>query len=259
MSNQENVVAILGCGPTAMIAAHAVKLSGRQPVMFSKEKAMSPIPGAVYLHSPIADLVDVFNPEGRVIFRKIGDRTHYARKVYGDPDAHVSWLKFGDGEERPAWSLQKAYEKLWEKYEHLIIEQSISAPDLSAMTVDYPLVISSIPAAEICERPYRHYFPRRPIWITDEAQEGCCENEIIYNGDPYDQWCRTSILFGEHSTEYPSEYPGAREGYKVMDTNCDCHPSVLRVGRFGKWQRGVLTHHAFRETWTEIFDRFEGE
>lgn len=254
-------VIVLGAGPSGLLAAHAVALAGREPVIFTAplptgEPAKSRIGGATYLHSPIPDITGP-DPDATVKFRKIGTGAGYAQKVYGNPEAGTSWDKFHG--EQPAWDLHRVYDELWTRYVGNMIPMSVARKDVLDFIELHPVVISSIPPLNYCGG--HHQFPRRPIWVEDESD--AADNEILYDGLPYagltvSSRYRTSNLFGRGSTEYAKPVPLAWPGFKVLATDCDCCPEVMRVGRFGKWMPGVLSDSAFHEVWKAMFDQFEG-
>jgi hypothetical protein len=87
---------------------------------------------------------------------------------------------------------------------------------------------------------------------------------VICNGIPIDHdfpvstgWYRTSHIYGHTNTEWSAEnlVPSNRINQhgnvwrvrKPLYTTCPCWPLVVRAGRYGKWTKGVLTHHAFEE------------
>lgn len=264
-------VAVLGCGPAGLLAAHAVALAGHEPMIISEAARKSEIPGAVYLHKPIPEVTTAV-PDATVRFVKLGSREGYAKKVYGSRFAPCSWDKFDEGE-YPAWSLAKAYNTLWDRYMHLIAEQTVGPADVEVLSEAFPLVVSTIPATALCANP-DHEFRSKTVWFQSGArpevlnyseEEGAREcNVIIYDGRPGRQHYRTSHLFGDGSTEYASlpalPRPNTvKSGFKPLGTDCDCFPEVLRAGRFGTWQAGVLSHHAFERVWHRMFDGLEVE
>lgn len=246
-------VAILGCGPAGLFAAHAAVYMGHEPFIYSV-KQKSSIPGAVYLHHQIPEVTGK-DPDGVVTFRREGTRDGYAVKVYGNAAAPVSWDTFPSGR-YSAWSMMAAYDQLWDLYGSSVIDGRLDADLLDGLEQSYPLVISSIPARALCENTY-HFFNGQQVWITNEPVEGCRDNEIIYNGYEPVPWYRTSRIFGYGATEYPSAVTGAFTGAKPTGTNCDCHPGIKRVGRFGQWRKGVLVHHAYQQA-AELIDWYAG-
>lgn len=251
-----NRVAVLGCGPAGLLAVHAASLMGADVRIFSA-KSPSPIGGAQFLHQAIPGLTT--EPDGDILFTKVGTREEYARKVYGNSEIGVSW-DLWDDTARPAWSMKKAYNKLWEMYSDQIKDINIPMNDHRILRVieDQPfdLLISSIPASFLCEHD-QHIFVSVPMWIRQDSQMSIPMNTVIYNGDPQDIWNRASNLFGHKSVEYGRplkwhENDNVITGYKPTSHTCDCNHQWMRVGRFGKWQRGILVHHAFNEVMRRI-------
>jgi threonine dehydrogenase-like Zn-dependent dehydrogenase len=247
-------VAVLGCGPAGLLAAHAVALAGHEPVILSV-KQKSRIPGAVYLHERIPYLTPD-EPEGHITFHRLGERDGYARKVYGNALAPVSWDTFPAGAYE-AWSMMRLYDKLWDTYGDLVEDVRMTEDVLHRVELEYKLVISSIPAKTLCHNPY-HFFNGVAVWITNFAADLCPDNAIIYSGDEDHDWYRTSRIFGHGATEYAKAVTHVTQpdwpqivstfaGTKPTGTNCDCHERIKRVGRFGRWEKGVLVHHAFRQ------------
>jgi hypothetical protein len=81
-------------------------------------------------------------------------------------------------------------------------------------------------------------------------------NIIYYDGGSSHTWYRASNIFGVGSTEWGNHvtlpFP-AHEIVRVrkpVSTNCTCwgnNDHIMPVGRFGKWKKGELTHHAFEQ------------
>lgn len=243
-------VAIFGCGPSGLLAAHAARLAGHNPIVFSATSTPSHITGAQFLHVPIPELTGDM-PDAYIEFDKVGSREGYARKVYGAVDADCSWDEYPEGEQ-PAWSLAEAYRRLWKRYGGTrVVHYNITARRAFGFVAVYQLVISTVPAPAICSRPDEHTFPAADIWIRDGSAEvnGHGDPCVVYNGDAKAEHYRSSLLFGHASTEYTHEVADARKGIKPLNTNCDCHPEIVRAGRFGEWRKGRLTHHAFERAW----------
>jgi hypothetical protein len=239
-------VAIIGCGPAGLLAAHAAELQGFEPVIYSKEVRKSPHANATYLHAAIPELTSE-SPDANIRFAKVGDGSGYAAKVYGEADRPTSWEKFDEGC-HPAWALAPVYGDLWSLYRGSV-KRAVADDALAVELVrNYGLVINTAPANCLCH-DMTHEFRSRDIWVKDGAPKGVPENTMVYNGSPRWPWYRSSDIFGTRSTEYPCEAenhdPDLKRGIKVMGTNCDCHPAILRAGRWGTWEPGVLIHHAF--------------
>jgi hypothetical protein len=243
-------VVILGCGPAGLMAAYAAEAISFTDIHIFSRKEKSVIHGAQYLHKPIPGLSPRYAP---VEYRKHGSADGYAKKVYGDPMHATSWSKFEPGV-HDAWNMQDAYNELWAIFEDRIIDC-----DVTPLVLRYfersgiDLLISSIPAPVLCEKN-EHVFESAPMWVmADRGGFADGMNIVCYNGDPAFPWYRSSCLWGHEFLEFGAEgksgIPGEmlRSGHKPVSHTCDCHPEWMRVGRFGKWQPGVLAHSAFQE------------
>lgn len=241
-------VTILGCGPAGLMAAHAVRQElPKAEIYIYSETKKSVISGAQYLHEAIPGLTSP-SPDGIINFVKHGTRAGYATKLYGSPDAPCSWDAF-DGGPVQAWQLDKVYDELWDRFSILIEEATVEAFDMIELLEDNDLVISAIPKPAICVKPYEHEFHSREIWISDynNLPYEYSDNVILYNGDPLDHWYRASRLFGHDSTESTDPMAGAVRGIKPLGHTCNCWSGkVACVGRFGRWEKGVLVNHAYR-------------
>lgn len=245
-------VVVLGCGPSGLLAAHAASMEGADVQIFS-HKTPSYISGAQYLHERIPGLT--MGIDGHILFTKTGSASGYAKKVYGSSSMDTSWDRFDIGVSRPAWSMQKAYKRLWAMYKDAISDYHVSTPGeaLALEGIGADLFITSLPQAVMCSNP-EHIFESVPMHIVPDGDPAIAwvpENTVIYNGHPGIAWSRASNLFGHVSIEFPRTPPfhvdNLLHGFKPTMHNCDCNPHWLRVGRFGQWKRGVLVHHAFKE------------
>jgi hypothetical protein len=243
--------AILGCGPAGLIAAEAATQAGLTPLIFSR-KVKSPMPGAQFLHAPIPGISQE-GDEHKIKFIKTGTREGYARKVYGAPDAPCSWDEYPQGE-RVGWDLPAAYDRLWGKYQERILNGSLTAPVLDFIEGSFDIVFSSIPLSYLCENP-NHQFFNAKVWIRSWRVAGGV-NFVEYNGELLTGHYRASVL-GEWSSMEYGQPPSrsmipALEGMKPLRSTCDCRPSIRRIGRFGKWEKGVLLHHVWDQVEEEL-------
>jgi hypothetical protein len=240
-------IAVLGCGPAGLLAAHAIRLHGFRPDILSY-KRKSQMSGAIYLHEAIPYLTSDVR-SATITYEKLGSRDGYAEKVYGHPEAPCSWDKFEGSFQ--AYSMQQAYQLLWIKYEHMIREHIFgSASPVASVTENYDIVINTIPATTFCRYPDLHDFLFQEMWVNDDDpwEVSVPENTIMYNGSLEDYWYRASNIFGFHSVETTQEPADIswKKGVKPIENNCDCNPRFHRVGRFGLWKKGILAHQAFR-------------
>jgi hypothetical protein len=65
-------------------------------------------------------------------------------------------------------------------------------------------------------------------------------------------WYRVANVFGKGTMEWPGHLmrppiEGVVKFTKPISTTCDCWPEVTRLGRYGKWQKGILSHHVYSD------------
>lgn len=244
-------VVILGCGPAGLLAAHAVKLAaGREAdVRIYSFKKKSPMAGAQFVHRSIPGIPI---KSSMVDFKKVGTKEGYATKVYGDPNHPCSWEEFPEGRYQ-CWSMKAIYDWLWDRWEDRIVDAEVTTELLDEIEDGITqLLISTVPAPILCENA-QHEFASSTVRITSKRIPDHFSNLIIYNGDNSpNTFYRSSTLFGWFSLEYgatqiPSGVWPFVDVVKPQDNDCDCRGSWMRVGRYGKWERGVLVHHGYEE------------
>jgi hypothetical protein len=263
--------AVLGYGPAGLIAAKTLVDEGIDVDVIGAG-GKSVIGGAQYLHAPILNAEHVTDPEGLIEFIKIGDRDGYAQKIYPDASIDVSWDHYEGSQ--PAWALGPVYDLLWKHFEHQLVHDIFNGMSLSMLleTGKYDIVFSSIPAHALCLFPSSHGFPRVNIKLVNHGVIKA-DNVVLYSGRPGDQWYRTSKIFGEEWTEFGSQSDAVvmyadeedgghriaevHQGFKPLGTNCDCHPDVVRIGRFGLWDRKILLHHVPEQVHAALEERNE--
>lgn len=94
--------------------------------------------------------------------------------------------------------------------------------------------------------------------LGQEVPIGIPENTVLCNGSvDGPSWYRASNVYGYKTVEWPGSikkppYPGIARVKKPLTTNCDCEKFLeartIKVGRYGRWQKGVLSHEAFQDT-----------
>lgn len=239
-------VAVLGAGPAGLLAALAAQNNGAQVTIIAPG-AKSKISGAQYLHDEIPgiDLIPM-----RIEYLKVGTVQGYARKVYGNSHAPCSWREFAPGK-HTAYPLAAAYEAAWQALHGKLVPATVGRQQLLGLTQNFDLVVSSIPLPTLCFDPEAHKFVEKPVWITmtepPHLDGKIPVNTIVYNGLAEDKWYRASNIEDNTFTEYPDYVVGGIKVVKPLSTECDCWEKIMRVGRYGKWKKGVLVHHAYWE------------
>ena len=265
-------VAILGCGPTGLLAAHACYLEGVEFTVFSK-KRKSQLFGSQYLHEPVPQITHPLDYGVNVTYTTLGSPVEYRRKVHG---------KAWDGVIHPddfqpnhkAWDIRQAYEVLWRQYGAEVIDYEIpdvqyGAPEwrrFDRISKDlvlrgYDLVVSTVPRTLWQVNGEKFIFSKG--WAIGDAPEmgKFCpfttdnDNEIICNGLPDAPWSRLSRVYGYTSIEWPYDSPeppvaGAAlvtRPLRYVPNPSSRNPTSdwLHVGRYGKWEKGVVVTDAF--------------
>jgi hypothetical protein len=248
-------VAVLGCGPAGLIAAHGVVMASNEVHIFSKARK-SFMYGAQYLHEPIPGISN--QDRFKVVdYQLRGSVEDYRRKVYGNlPPLFQSSVEALESA-HAAWDIREAYDRLWSWYGGSVVNIDLSDHDaIKSIIKGHEIVISSIPAPLLCEG--HHQFRSEGVWAAGEAHDigrslqayQCPDNTVICNGWREPSWYRLSNVFGYKTAEWPGwmKKPPFGEPARVekpLATNCDCWPSIIRVGRYGKWKKGALSHEAY--------------
>lgn len=260
---------ILGCGPSGLLAAHAVARAGFVPLIFSVKQPSRQY-GAQWLHSSIPGITPDL-PEGEVTYLLNGTKAAYSTKVYGASQAESSFGEFeGDGETQEIWDLRKAYKKLWDLYEPHIFNAYITPRFLGSLIEDgvADYWITSMPLRNICMAVGIHEFHSAPVWVAPRLPAGLNPEPmegmdfVLYNGYDDGDYYRASRVFGHSTSEYPFRFgsnppdvPGLWLVDKPISTTCTCWLAIERLGRFGQWQKGVLTSHVYQQAVEYVFEK----
>lgn len=250
--------AVLGCGPAGLFATHALAESGWDVTVFSN-KRRSEMFGAQYLHQPIPGLPTEMT---ELHYRLHGTPEEYRRKVYGDAPVGAVSPEILTGT-HIVCNIRVAYYAAWDRYANLIKHRpGMGAAEVTELLEGggFKLVVSSLPAPSVCYKVHR--FPAQRVWAVGDAPErgifcpvAAPANTVMCNGETAPSWYRASNVFGYKTCEWP-EYTkppvdDVAEVIKPLMTDCDCHMDdkrYLRVGRYGTWMKGVLSHQAYLTT-----------
>lgn len=263
-------VAVLGCGPAGLLAAHGAVQGGEMvgievEVEILSAKKKSPLYGCQYLHSSIPGLELPFE---RVDYKLVGGMDGYRRKVYGESeDIEVSPELLDEA--HTAWDIRAAYRQLWRMYEPAVTDFFFTRGSFKLLEAQLhrrstSLILSSLPAPVICGQTDECKFESQMVWAMGDAPEmgrwaampeGMPQRTIVCNGDPAVPWYRASHVFGHGTVEWPENATpprGASRVNKPIQTTCRCNPGVYRVGRYGKWKKGVLSHTAYFDAFNAV-------
>jgi hypothetical protein len=243
-------VLVLGCGPAGLMAAHAAAILQHDIIIVSKARK-SFMRGAQYLHAPIP--VATEGESFRVTYSLRGSADAYRAKIYG-PDFRGSVSPEDLSEAHDAWDIRQAYDWLWDTYGRYVINTDFTELGFSVAAALHwsnpDIAISTIPAKILCEDE-NHNFASETIWSNSMVISDIPENAVVCNADKYPAWYRAARIQGHSTVEWPSSTRPPMEVHEVtkpIKTNCNCFPHVRRMGRYGKWEKGVLSHSAYFET-----------
>lgn len=250
-------IAILGCGPAGLFAAQAASHMGYEVDIFSK-KRKSFMRGAQYLHKPIPELSNETD-HFQIDYILEGSVEGYRKKIYGNQEDILVSPEILVGEHK-AWDIREAYDKAWNIWEDSIQELDLFLPEsygiLEDLIEDYYAVFSSVPAKLLCHQ-IEHKFESEIIWSTDFVkpigifERPMIDNVVVCSGVEEDWWYRQSRILGWENTEFPYNKKPEGKVWKVekpISTDCDCFPEVQRMGRYGLWRKGVLSHESYYDT-----------
>jgi hypothetical protein len=264
---------ILGAGPSGLLAVHAAVRAGYVAHIYTAwdrddttQPYKSKIFGCQYLHEQIPDIRVRC---AQVDYRIWGTPADYRHKVYGYEMAGEVSPEFLLGKS-PAWDLRAAYDILWDRYVHnkhpmvvVIPERAINFDDVQYLQGCYPTIISTIPAPAICSG--EHQFKAQEVWAIGDAPElgrqvpfDFEDNTVICNGLDGPNWYRGAKVFGYSTVEWSGKLRGRGSVavQKPLESNCNCHPGVEKMGRYGQWRKGILTSDVFRQA-EELFTNLE--
>lgn len=268
MFRHDKPVTVLGAGPTGLLAAHAAEMRGWAVTVFSAPDAdgnplKSELHGCQYLHRYIPAL-DLPSAGRRVGYILNGEPDEYRRKVYGENwSGQVSPDEYGPERTHEAWDLRQVYDALWERWQDRIMPSVITPKVAASMAHRKGLIFCTIPAQALCTNE-EHKFVTQDIWAMGErvGKDGgpvyplpfrAPEMTVLCNSDTAPRWYRAATVFGVATLEWPAgpkpPVSGVAAVRKPLSTDCDCHVTKrwVRLGRYGKWQKGVLVHSAFEE------------
>ncbi|NIN69710.1 MAG: hypothetical protein GTO63_34510 [Anaerolineae bacterium] len=245
-------VAVVGNGPAGLLATWAALHQDANVTVFHLG-AKSEIHGAQYIHADIPGLPDLpqFTPF-TVRYHKHGSEEGYRQKIYGDsvPQGGTSWDKF-HGRQR-ALPMHEIYDYLYDTLmgqECRSVVKLIDERDFRELVSVYDVVVNTAPLPSI--KPDGVY-RTEDVWVVGHNIYHIQPDEIHYYGDEKFAY-RASNIQGHGSAEFPTvaSVPfgyrrQARKVHKPLD--CDVSlPGVHRLGRYGKWKKGVLAHEAYSE------------
>lgn len=260
LTRSASKAAVLGCGPAGLFAAHALIQRGWDVTVFSK-KRKSTMYGAQYLHAPIPGLTPEDAEPIKVQYLLEGSVADYQTKVYGSMPVKTSVELLSSTHQ--AWDIRQAYDAAWDAYGERVVHRVIGPEWMADGELDrFRHVVSSVPLIAICGMLDVHQFHTTNIWaIGDAPDRGQYApfrppaDTVLCDGTRDRGWYRASNIFGHVTVEWPGNrkppLPGIAPVGKPVYSTCDCYArrrwNFAKVGRYGTWSKGVLSHQAY---WT---------
>ena len=259
-------VAVVGCGPAGLAAAHAAHGHGASVTIFSPGEP-SPQAGPLLLQRPIPGIT-TSHPHGYIKQLVIGGSIlDYRYKLYGDINININGNILQPG--YAAWDHFAAYRAMWDLYMRedgdrvRRVTCQFSGPGLAEISRsgEWDLIVSTAPLNRLCFN-WDHEFTSAAVVVTPRAEyPDQPDDTIIFNaGDEY-PWVRSSRIFGNEVTEWlpgtqltshAIALPGSRTVRKPISTDCNCFPMVLLTGRFGSWRNETWVPDAYYDTLTAL-------
>lgn len=247
-------VAVLGSGPSGLLAAWAVLQCGGCPTIYTKNTNPPLNAGVFYLH----DACDLPLPRTEVSIRLVGvdgisrDKAveRYRSKIYGK-NSGVLFVSLPDRD-----SLETVYDGrfainlLFDILQPYIQEATITQHNISDLKEE--LVVNTIPLSIL--------FPDLPFksvsaWVNNFPAAQNSPDYVLYNANPYCSWYRMSCLFGTRCVECGVPKIGANTISKVVPSPEALEiakerlpKNILLTGRYGAWDKNKLAHDAYYDT-----------
>lgn len=252
--------AVLGCGPAGIFAAHGLIQNGWDVTIFSKAIRRSYMFGAQYLHEPIDGLTPGHERPSKITYRLEGSADGYRDKVYGAIPVKVSPESLAGT--HPAWDIRIAYDNGFSLYQDRIREiyadpeWMMEGDELN----DFKVVVSSVWLPHICADPEEHQFHAASVWAMGDAPSRGQyvpvrppADTVVCDGTKDTGWYRAANVHGHVTVEWPASkkppLPGVAEVIKPIYATCTCYTrrswKFVKVGRYGTWSKGVLSHDAY--------------
>lgn len=260
-------VAVIGCGPAGLAAAHAAYGLGAKVTIFSPG-IKSPQRGPLILQRPIPG-ISTDHPDGYI--RQIvigGSILDYRYKLYGDININLGrdhMLKKG----YHCWNHIKAYDDLWTRYMNIArglttrVDGMVTVGQIIDMEYAFDLVVNTAPLIDLCRKipdhadqgksVTMHEFRFQPVQVTmGHSYPDQPPDTTVFNAGDKFTWVRSAWLLGNSCTEWlPGEAPRDLNPItirKPIGHNCNCYPTVLGTGRFGAWRNEVWVDTAYYDT-----------
>ena len=242
-------VAILGAGAAGLLSAQALTDLGIEHDLFDKElPSISKAKGLHYLHDNCGLPLRWITVHNYVLGVNEGEKPHeqYSRKL-GTPlnNSLVDLPAFNAG-----YDFKQAIELLVKRHLDKVSVLEVTKETVPTLLEEYDYVINTVPLPiifpqAVCKKVDRKVMKGRPEGI--DKLVGLNPNQVIYNIDEQVNWYRYSNVLGNEWTEVVEG--GDFTISKIITTDFQSPDErIILQGRYGKWDRKFLAHHAYYET-----------
>ena len=268
MQNQGKKLAVLGAGPSGMMAAHAAAQCGYYVKVFDREPSqVRRNSGVFYIHDDCDLLLDSIKIRQTVLGCSLMTPDEislaYSNKVYGKPSVgRVSVMNVITEDETTGYNAAQAVDRLWDLYGGQVEKQEIegmNSVDYLTVYEGFDKVISTIPAYVLYPGIYDSSSAQIKVGKAPED-----EAFIFYNLNSFSPWYRCSAMFGlfimeygingpDEPTDKPSDYQWKTVTKVIGNGVISDREDLFLVGRYGAWNKTTLTHDVYYETlkWLE--------
>ncbi len=261
-------IAILGAGPSGMMAAHTVAQERHHITIYDRDPNQTrKRSGLFYLNTDCNLALERIEVPQRVLgvtgLKPEEAEELYAQKVYGDTVSQSVSIPHPRQREKIVFNGTQAINRLWDLYKDFIEVKQITGFEHVRQLVDdglFDAVICTIPAPQMF--PALN-FPSQTLW----AMKGLApvgESFIFYSIVPQHKWYRCSALFGNFMMEYGagqfpsidiSEDAEPRQLFQIQkvlqgdSVPVDAFPQeILLTGRYGEWDPNCLVEDVYYRT-----------
>jgi hypothetical protein len=246
-------VAVIGCGPAGLAAAHAAYGLGAEVTIYSPGER-SPQKGPLVLQRPIP-AITLDHPDGYIRQLVIGGSIlDYRYKLYGDINIGINGDILEPGYH--CWNHIAAYDAMWAIYMQgkrvRRITGMMHGTALQLLHEHFDLVVNTAPLNRLCIDP-AHEFKFKSVEITlQRSYPDQPPDTTIFNAGQEFRWVRSAWLLGNECTEWlPGMAPEELDPFvirKPISHTCNCFQRVLGTGRFGAWHNQTWVDTAYYDT-----------